>query len=296
MAIGCNATHDTICMDCVPPGEAGSFTWIDGPERQCQFVCNDGFYVPPDSAIICTPIPPPEPLAFVVVSTALAMNNTVDVVCDDLDTLLQALSDAMSLVMGGNESTGLTFITNVTAFNDQPCVANVCPQCGGFFKLSSLLVAPPSNRRRLLSSGVSLTTVSTSTAPVVHAVVQSAPPPEQFQSALVVSLASVAPMLMPAEIVAQVSSVPVPIATPPPPRWIYDDRSILWINAGVSMGALTLATVAVFVIVCVELARERAPRRVGRTTGLSSRIAVPERRLLLLGQRRRSGKGWLGEV
>ena len=260
-AIGCNVTHDTVCVECVSPGEAGSFVWIDSPERQCQFVCNTGFYVPPDSAVICTPIPPPETMAFVVVSTALAMNNTVEVVCDDLETLLQALSDAVSLVMAGNESTDLIFITNVTAFNDQPCVANVCPQCGGVFNLSSLLPPPASsNRRRLLSSGVSLTTVSTSTTPVVNNNIQSAaPPPEQFQSALIVSLASVAPTLVPAGIVAQVSSVLVPTATPVPARWIYDDRSIQWINAGVSLGALTVLTVVVFVVVCFELGREQAP-------------------------------------
>ena len=263
LAIGCNATHDTVCVDCVPPGEAGSFIWIDSPERQCQFTCNAGFYAPLDSGTtICTLIPPPEPMAFVVVSTALAMNNTVVAVCDDLETLLQALSDAMTLVMkGANESTGLTFITNVTAFNDKPCIANVCPQCGGVFNLSSLLVPPPpSNSRRLLSSGVSLTTVSTSTTPVVQAVVSSAPPPEQFQSALVVSLASVAPTLVPSGVVAQVSSVLVPIATPAPTHWIYDNGSMIWINAGVSVGALTVVTVIVFVVVCVELVRERAPK------------------------------------
>jgi hypothetical protein len=226
-------------------------------------------------------------MAFVVVSTALAMNNTVEVVCDDLETLLQALSDAVSLVMGaGNESTaGLIFITNVTAFNDQPCVANVCPQCGGVFNLSSLLPSSSTNRRRLLSSGgVSLTTVSTSTTPVVNTNIQSAaPPPEQFQSALIASLASVAPTLVPAGIVAQVSSVLVPTATPVP--FFYDNRSIQWINAGVSLGALTVLMVIVFVVVCFKLVREQAPKQQQRVVVVETddrhpRANYPEKRTI----------------
>lgn len=254
--IKCNASHDFACSDCAAPGEPGSFTWSDNANTTCQSTCCTGFYRPADSSdASCIPTPPPteqEPLVFVVVSTALAMNNTVDTVCAQLGTLLLALSEAVNLVLRGNES-GLCFVTNVTAFDAVPCADNVCPQCNG----SSLA----GGRRRILQAGgVSLSTVSTSTAPIlqtsVFTAVQSAPSAEQFQSALVVSLASIAPSLNPSGVVAAVSSVAVPLVTPSPRLAIYDEGGVQWAVPGVVTCVLLLVVVGLGVLVGAELRRE----------------------------------------
>jgi hypothetical protein len=190
-------------------------------------------------------------MAFVVVSTALAMNNTVGAVCGDLETLLQSLSKAMRVVVSDD---GLFFVTNATAFNDVPCVENVCPQCGGNGNSSNSVVG---GRRRLLGSGggVNLATVSTSISPVlVSAASTQTPPPlpmEELQSALAVSLATAASDLAPAGIVATVSTVLVQL--PPEevvvvPRLVIPrDKTVEWMNGGFALGCVFVVFLVSFV-------------------------------------------------
>ena len=268
----CNSTHDTDCLECSPPGDAGSFTWVESNSTACESTCCYGYYRPDNNlgSSTCIPVPPPpepEPLAFVVVSTALAMNNTAEKVCNKLPVLLQALSDAMKAVMGGEN--GLCFITNVTAFDGSPCVDNVCPQCENVslgLYIDLFMSHNTSNSRRLLGSGggVSLSTVSTSTSPVVSSSIQqSSPPPATLQSALTETLVSVAPELSPSDVVAVVSSVAV---TPPPPvvheSGSTKDRRALLFRAGTSVGIVLLVVVVVSVLVCIEIIRDsRGDRR-----------------------------------
>lgn len=257
----CNSTHDTDCLECAAPGDAGSFTWVESNNTTvCQSTCCYGYYRP-DSNTTCIPVPPPptepEPLAFVVVSTALAMNNTADKVCSKLPVLLQALSDAMKVVMGGEN--GLCFITNVTAFDGLLCVDNVCPQCENVslaLFIDLLMSQNSSNSRRLLGSGgVSLSTVSTSTSPVVSSSIQkSSPPPAELTSALTVSLVSVAPELSPSDVVAAISSVavtPIPIVVPESSN--TRDRRAMLFHAGTSVGVVLFIVAVVSILVCMEI-------------------------------------------
>jgi hypothetical protein len=86
--------------------------------------------------------------------------------------------------------------------------------------------------------------------------VQSAPPVEQFQSALVVSLASVAPSLNPSGVVAAVSSVAVQVVTPPPMLAIYDEGGVQWVVPGVVVCVLLLVLVGLGVVVGAQLRKE----------------------------------------
>jgi hypothetical protein len=75
------------------------------------------------------PPPPPTtpaiPRVFVVLRSALVIDNTMKEVCANLATLLRSMNDALALISNAT----IRYHTNVTALNEVPCVNNVCPQC-----------------------------------------------------------------------------------------------------------------------------------------------------------------------
>ena len=185
---GCSDSSDAMCTPCPPVGHA---TWTTG----CNFVCENGFVlnstrgcVPCDApgsdgtyvwtgsncsfsclynssgtnpSAPCLAVSPSEPMALVLVNTALSLNNTASVICSELDILLQALSKSMEQM---NSCKCIRFVTTVTSFDGALCISNVCPQCRNMTMFTA--------QRRLFGSGVRLVTVSTSLSPAPVSLIQ----------------------------------------------------------------------------------------------------------------------------
>lgn len=241
----CGGSLDSACIECTAPGSDGTYAWV-GPD--CEFVCLN--HPSSSNSTSCLPSVPEQPMAYVVVSTALSMNNTAESVCTDLDVLLRALSDAMARV---NECGCMYFVTNVTSFDGATCIDNMCPQCGA------------SGVRRLLSDSkrVDLVTVSTSLEPVTLSVVQqaqSAQPSELLQTELATVLASKSSNLMAFGVVAAVYSIPVRQSAP---LLLGGDSWKIFLWTGLALSAIVLSFM-LCAIVCMLNARTRRAAAVRR--------------------------------
>jgi hypothetical protein len=205
-------------------------------------------------------------MAFVVVNTRFAMNNTVDTICTELDVLLQALSDAMARV---NSCGCMRFVTNITSFDGEACNWNMCPQCNASLVYYGTMVTASRRRGRRLfgsitttttgASSVDLVTVSTSIDPVPLSVIQnqSNSPAVSLQSELTASLAVVAPNLVPSGVlVAVVSSVAVqPILILPLQRRSAPESLVGWVVRGVLFFMLLVC-----LAVCAVCSRHRSTK------------------------------------
>lgn len=268
-AVGCSSTADAVCVRCdTTPGANGTFVWSAPGCSGFSCVYGEPVYDDGGGIVGCPPAPP-EVMAFVVVDTALSMNNTADVVCRELDALLLALSDALARV---SECGCVQFATVATSLDGESCHESVCPQCGNA-TASANRSSPASRRRHLLSGGggVDLKTVSTSLSPVPLAVVAEQAPPAAplLRTELAASLASVAPALVPAGVAAAVSNVVTQPSPPPSSRRPAPSPPVL-LSLAVIM-CLIAFIVLLAVCVCAVCPRGciplRRPRWAARTEG-----------------------------
>ena len=223
----CGGFSDATCVHCVPP--SGLFSWVSG----CDFNCSVGYVRANNSACV------EAPRVFTVVEATIAMQNSVNQICVDLDALLQAMSVTLNLV------SNVRFVTNVTSLDGQACMENnLCPQC-------------QNNSRRLLSS-VAVVTSSRSVTPSVSTVV--IPTPTKLGTVFQSALANTSAKLQPGVLVANVSTVPAPVAvivvveeSTPPVIWEVHFELVL---IGV---VLTIS-----VVVLVFIVMSRRPRMIHR--------------------------------
>ena len=186
------------CAACEAP--SGTFVWASG---ECVFECATGFVLGNSTA--CVPVSGGT-VALARVHAHVEMDNTVDEICAEIPTLLDAWSRVLSNAMGGGV---IEFATNVTEVDGVACTPSGCPRCqaaapyGGVFTSDQALDSPvppavpvapeelpaeevppetttgdlpettepllweaPPHSRRLLQSGSGVTVVSQSMQPV----------------------------------------------------------------------------------------------------------------------------------
>ena len=106
VASRCNATSDTVCRACdVIPKPPASFNWTGG----CNFRCVAGMVW---NSTHCVDEAAAE-MVTVKATTNIQFNNTVKEVCNNLDSLLQAVISAMELLYG------VPFTGNISSINNK---------------------------------------------------------------------------------------------------------------------------------------------------------------------------------
>lgn len=275
---GCSDSSDNMCMPCVAHS-SGHATWTTG----CNFICDDGYVYNPargcipcdapgadgtyvwtgsncsfsclynrtNSSVPCLAVSPTEPMALVSVDTALYLNNTANMICSELDVLLQALSKSIERM---NSCKCIRFITNITSFDGVPCISDICPQC----RNSTLLTT----QRRLFGSGVRLVTLSTSINPAPVSLIQHTDSMQHsvfVQAELNMLLPAAFSLLSVVALVSRVVMTPVVYAAPS--------------SVGLIFGVVVTFAVVCCIMVCavvpkprhcrVEEVREKKPLGVG---------------------------------